>query len=124
MKATKALLALAATTCLTSAAMAQEIKRVATVPVGGEITGMFLQGSTMTSVPFRDGILCAGNPTERLEVVSLDANGAATSSADVEEPAQLLPGQTATYQFWYRDPVLSPCGTGSNFSSAFAVEWL
>ncbi|MCR8550201.1 DUF839 domain-containing protein [Salipiger sp. P9] len=47
MKATKALLALAATTCLTSAAMAQEIKRVATVPVGGEITGMFLQGDDL-----------------------------------------------------------------------------
>ncbi|MDF1801890.1 alkaline phosphatase PhoX [Thalassovita sp.] len=35
--------ALAATTCLTTAAFAGDLTRVATVPLGGEITGLFLQ---------------------------------------------------------------------------------
>lgn len=39
--------ALAATTCLTSAAAAAELTRVATVPLGGEITGMYLEGNDL-----------------------------------------------------------------------------
>ena len=47
MTAKTALAALLASSCLTSAALAQEIKRVATVPVGAEITGMFLHGDDL-----------------------------------------------------------------------------
>jgi len=39
--------ALAATTCLTSAAAAADLTRIATVPLGGEITGMYLEGSDL-----------------------------------------------------------------------------
>lgn len=46
--ATKTILAaFAATTMLSTAAYAQDITRVVTVPVGGEITGMFLHGSDL-----------------------------------------------------------------------------
>lgn len=38
---------LAATTCLTSAAVAQDLTRIATVPLGGEITGLFLEGGDL-----------------------------------------------------------------------------
>jgi len=43
MKFTPLIAALVASTCLSSVAMADSLTRVATVPVGGEITGMFLQ---------------------------------------------------------------------------------
>ena len=36
-----------ATTALTAPAFAQELTRIATVPVGGEITGLFLEGSDL-----------------------------------------------------------------------------
>jgi len=39
--------ALAASTILASTAFADELTRVATVPVGGEITGMYLVGSDL-----------------------------------------------------------------------------
>ncbi|SDU14211.1 alkaline phosphatase PhoX [Stappia sp. ES.058] len=38
---------LAISTCLSAAAMAADLTRVATVPLGGEITGMFLQGGDL-----------------------------------------------------------------------------
>ncbi|SER06183.1 alkaline phosphatase PhoX [Thalassovita taeanensis] len=38
---------LAASTCLTTTAIAGDITRVATVPLGGEITGMFLEGDDL-----------------------------------------------------------------------------
>ncbi|SFL67370.1 PhoX family protein [Shimia aestuarii] len=47
MKPTHLIAVLATSTCLTSAAMADTLTRVATVPVGGEITGMFLQGDDL-----------------------------------------------------------------------------
>ena len=35
----------------------------------------------------------------------------------------VAPGDSRVYQLWYRDPALSPCGTGSNLSSALLVQW-
>lgn len=90
---------------------------------GGQ-PGVFLQGLTQTALPFKDGILCAGNPTDRLEFVTTSVLGDAASTIAVALAGGVGPGQSANYQFWYRDPVLSPCGSGSNFSSAFAVDWL
>ncbi len=85
---------------------------------------MFVQGSTVTATPFRDGLLCAGNPTERLEVATTDGAGAAsTTQSVVTNGAVPGPGRTRVYQAWFRDPAASPCGTGSNFSSAVLVRW-
>ncbi|MCA8980748.1 MAG: hypothetical protein KDC14_12035 [Planctomycetes bacterium] len=85
--------------------------------------GVFVQGRTQIETPFRDGLLCMGNPTERLQVVFTDASGAADSSVSLVTAGAISPGDTVHYQLWYRDPVVSPCGTGSNLSSAGTLTW-
>lgn len=87
--------------------------------------GMFLQGAAATNVPFKDGRLCTGNPTERLEVAFTDVAGSAVSTGDLVAAGNLPPGTPQRfYQFWYRDPQVSLCGTGSNFSNALEINWL
>jgi hypothetical protein len=84
---------------------------------------LLVQGASQVTVPFKDGLLCAGNPTERLEITHLDAAGSATSSGSIVTAGAVAPGDTRVYQLWYRDPSVSPCGTGSNLSSAVLVQW-
>lgn len=86
--------------------------------------GVFIQGRTQIEVPFRDGLLCMGNPTERLEFVFTDAAGVADSTVSLVTAGVIAPGDTVHYQYWYRDPALSPCGSGSNLSSAGTLSWL
>lgn len=84
---------------------------------------VFLQGSTMLTLPFKDGLLCVGSPTERLEVASLDAGGAAATQQSIAINGGLPgPGKTRRYQAWFRDPS-STCGTGSNLTNALIVRW-
>ena len=87
--------------------------------------GMFVQGGAAVSLPFKDGRLCMGTPTERLEVAFTDAGGNAVSTVDIAAAGNLFAAQPLRYyQYWYRDPVVSPCGTGSNFSNALEISWL
>lgn len=87
-------------------------------------TGVFLQGGTQVSIPFRDGRLCVGQPTLRLEFVFTSASGSASMSG-AYVPVGSPPFSLLSYQFWYRDPGLgSPCGTGSNLSDALEVLWM
>jgi len=90
---------------------------------GGQ-PGIFVQGTVLITAPFKDGILCMGNPTERLEVIFLSATGTGISAESVVSNGNVSPGNTRHYQFWYRDPVISPCGTGSNFTNGLTVDWL
>ena len=85
-------------------------------------TGVFLQGAQLAPQSFRDGILCVGPPTQRLQVAFTDFLGQATSGVSIVTEGNVMPGQTRYYQFWYRDPG-GPCSSGSNFTSALHVVW-
>ena len=85
---------------------------------------VFVQGATQIATPFRDGVLCMGNPTDRLELAFLDSSGAASTTSALGAEGNVTPGQTVHYQVWYRDPAISPCGSGSNLSNGVSMTWL
>jgi len=85
--------------------------------------GLFLQGRSSISTPFKDGCLCVGYPTERLGITQFDQWGKTDSTGkSLVTKGNVLPGETIQYQLWYRDSS-GPCGTGSNFSNGIEVVW-
>jgi len=58
----------------------------------------------------------------RLEAATADGAGHAQSAGSIVQLGAVQPGQTRVYQFWYRDPG-GTCGTGSNFSNGWSVDW-
>jgi FG-GAP repeat protein len=86
--------------------------------------GLFLQGASQIATPFKDGLLCVGTPTERLQVVFTDADGTAISTASIVTEGNVSAGDTRYYQYWFRDAGgVSPCGNGSNFTNAMEINW-
>ncbi|MCA8981272.1 MAG: FG-GAP repeat protein [Planctomycetes bacterium] len=85
---------------------------------------MFVQGVTSIALPFKDGKLCVGGFTERLELAFLDATGGASTQRSVASNGVVPgPGVARSYQAWFRDPAVSPCGSGSNLTNALRVQW-
>jgi len=83
---------------------------------------LFFQGGTTVAAPFNDGILCAGSPIVRLQILALDSSGAASSSVPIAAKGGATPGVSRIYQTWFRDPQ-GPCGAGSNLSAALRIDW-
>lgn len=91
----------------------------------GDTFGVFFQGVVPSSTPFRDGVLCAGNPINRIGTVLLDSSGVADSSIySLVAAGNVTPGQVSYYQFWFRDAGPgSACGNGSNLTNGLRVDW-
>lgn len=89
--------------------------------------GLFFQGLNATNggngLAFGDGLRCAGGGIVRLEVVFADSQGMAQTSVSISVEGGVLPGDLRRYQYWYRDPTLSPCGAGFNLTNGYAVNW-
>lgn len=86
-------------------------------------SGMVISGGTEVFVLFRDGFLCAGPPTRRLEVLLFGTHGTGSTTSSFATAEPLVPGDQRVYQLWYRDPAVGPCGSGSNFTNAVRVTW-
>jgi len=89
--------------------------------------GLFFQGDERIAggggVAFGDGLRCAGMNVVRLEVASADSSGTAASSVPIAAGGGVAPGDTKRYQWWYRDPVLTPCGSGFNLSNGVEIAF-
>ena len=90
--------------------------------------GLFFQGvnaiNNGNGVAFGDGLRCAGQNVIRLEIKVADSNGDAATTVDIATEGGVAPGDTRHYQFWYRDPALSPCGTLFNLSNGWTITWI
>lgn len=88
--------------------------------------GMFVYGSNNVSpFTFGDGFVCIGAGLQRLGLVVCDPAGTGQQTLDLTLPpdpsAQVHPGETWHYQFWYRDtPAMQ---SGINFSEGLSIEW-
>lgn len=86
--------------------------------------GVLVQGNALTPQPFRDGLLCVSGSTERVERLTSAASGTAVTTLSIVQAGSVPgPGATRYYQYWFRDPQISVCGTGSNLSNAIRVDW-
>ena len=89
--------------------------------------GLFFQGDQDVNagrgVIFGDGLRCAGGTTVRLEIVTTDAVGDAETTIDIGAAGGVSGGDVRYYQFWFRDPVDSPCGGGFNTSNGYRIIW-
>jgi hypothetical protein len=95
--------------------------------------GLFFQGNNTigggTGATFGDGIRCCGQNVVRIQVVvpptPQPSTAQMTETATTNGPAGTInPGDKKCYQYWYRDPGLSPCGTNFNLSNAVSTTWV
>jgi len=84
--------------------------------------GMWLSGTNSVQIPFRDGNLCVGGSTERMELTTTNGLGEASSTSSIVTEANVLAPSTRYFQIWFRD-FTGPCGTGSNLSNSVEVNF-
>ncbi|MDP6539236.1 MAG: hypothetical protein QF903_03125 [Planctomycetota bacterium] len=89
--------------------------------------GLYFQGDNEINgglgVTFGDGLRCAGGGVVRLQVVAATTAGTSATTVDLFVTGGITPGDTRSYQLWYRDPASSPCGTGFNLTNGVTVDW-
>jgi hypothetical protein len=95
--------------------------------------GLFFQGDNAigggAGTTFGDGLRCCGQNVVRIQVVvpapPEPATAQMTELATDHGPAGTIQaGDTLCYQYWYRDPGGSPCGSNFNLSNAVSITWL
>jgi hypothetical protein len=96
-------------------------------------SGLFFQGNSPIAggagVAFGDGLRCCGGSVVRIQVVNPPGTTSPTTAQMTETattngpPGTITPGSMKCYQYWYRDPSTSPCGTGFNLTNLVASPW-
>jgi len=90
--------------------------------------GLFFQGDNAlgggNGLAFGDGLRCAGQNVIRLQVVPADSSGHAMTNVPIGATGGCNPGDTKHYQYWYRDPVGGPCGSGFNLTNGLTINWI
>ncbi len=85
--------------------------------------GLFFEGTDAVNngngLAFGDGLRCVGGNIVRLQVVPADSGGSAATTVMIPG----APGQIRNYQWWYREPVITICGSGFNLSNAYGIAW-
>ena len=91
---------------------------------------LFMGPSTAGPLPMADGLRCVSGSLLRYFVNQADGSGTVVytgvvSYANSTFPpgSQITAGSTWHFQDWYRDPVGSPCGNGSNVTSGLSVTF-
>lgn len=89
--------------------------------------GLFLYGSVPLQVPFGNGFLCVGGGSTglvRLEALQANSLGDSVQLLDFTQPPAggtgsgvILPGDTRSFQHWFRDP-----GIGASFNLSDAIR--
>ncbi|MCB9915902.1 MAG: hypothetical protein H6828_12295 [Planctomycetes bacterium] len=73
---------------------------------------------------FGDGLRCAGGSVKRMGVRVPDAGGNASWGPALSAVGVYTPGDTRSFQVWYRDPAISPCGSNFNLSNGVTITFL
>ena len=113
------------------ASMTSDTLTLSITGVNGAKPGLLLRGDNLAGggagVPVGAGLICAVGNSQRSAVQVTDATGATTYTTwdgtnGLGSVATV--GVPVLYQFWYRDPMLSPCaGTDFNFTGAVSVTY-
>ena len=95
--------------------------------------GLFFQGNNAigggTGTTFGDGIRCCGGSVVRLEIVDPPGPAGPKTASTTQPilgtspPGTTTPGDTRCYQWWYRNPGTSLCGSNFNLSNSMLVTW-
>jgi hypothetical protein len=105
-----------------------DLRLIVTDAIPGDFGLVFYGPGTTAPTPFGDGVLCVATPHSRvLPATSTDADGYQRLDLDLAlRPfsagvGQVHPGDTFTFQYWYRDAAAG--GAGYNTSSAIEITF-
>lgn len=84
---------------------------------------LFTGTNQLVPQAFRDGLFCTNTQSIRLGVRFMDGSGDATWGPGLAALGGFSAGTIRHFQVWYRDPVISVCGNGSNLTNALTVTY-